>query len=79
MGHQATFSNGLKIVAKDQRRTYTHAWYAAGKHRLSNQPWSFQGFANSAKVAKQRMATVTAFAPPDRVAFAEVVAIVPGS
>jgi hypothetical protein len=71
----AMFSNGLKIEARDQRRTYSHAWYAAGQHRLSNQPWSFQGFASSAKVAQQRMVTMTAFARPDGVTFAEVVAV----
>ena len=48
----ATFSNGVKIEARDQRRTYSHAWYVAGYHRLNNQPWSYKGFANSAKVAE---------------------------
>jgi hypothetical protein len=71
----ATFSNGVKIEARDQRRTYSHAWYVAGYHRLNNQPWSFKGFANSAKVAEQRMVTMTAFARPDGVTFEEVVAV----
>ena len=71
----ATFSNGVKIEARDQRRTYSHAWYVAGYHRLNNQPWSFRGFANSAKVAEQRMVTMTAFARPDGVTFEEVVAV----
>jgi hypothetical protein len=79
MKYQATFSNGLKIEARVQTRTYSHAWYAAGNHRLNNEPWSFQGFANSDKVAKQRMASITAFARPDRVTFAEVVAVVAAS
>jgi hypothetical protein len=71
----ATFSNGVKIEARDQRRTYSHAWYVAGYHRLNNQPWSFRGFANSAKVAEQRMITITAFARPDGVTFEEVVSV----
>jgi len=75
MNYRATFSNGIKIAPRDGRRAYTHAWYAAGIHRLNSRPWSFQGFSSSAEVAKQRMLTVIGFAHPDHVAFAEVVAV----
>ena len=43
----ARFSNGLVITAKDQRRSYTHAWHATGRHAIGNEPWSFNGFGTS--------------------------------
>ena len=62
----ARFSNGLVITAKDQRRSYTHAWHATGRHAIGNEPWSFNGFGTSAERARGNMANATQFGPKEK-------------